>query len=68
MGIADAPPNLLFIISHFQNWQYAIAFLVIDFLLMRSPAKLPKTSQHLPPTKFSNYNELNIHCIFVGAS
>jgi len=26
----------------------AIVALVIDFLLMRSPAKLPKTSQHLP--------------------
>jgi len=36
LGIADPPPNLLFVISHFHNWQYAIAVLVIDFWLMRS--------------------------------
>ncbi len=36
LGIADPPPNLLFVISHFHNWQYAIAVLVIDFLLVRS--------------------------------
>nr|WP_286394110.1 hypothetical protein [Pseudanabaena mucicola] len=36
---------------------------------MRSPSKLPETSQYLPRIKFLNYNKKsNIHCTSAGVS